>query len=216
MKMFGNFNFGPVYSNIYKMSHLGLAVVSKEGRVVSYDKSQKEIVDVDMIDFDAKGMVFAMPSAIKDIKVGDVILHQNAPMFVESVDEGIKVVDISVGERKEIMPAKSMFGFNFVTKIVSLFEGMAGEATADSPFGNMLPMMMMMGNNSDDSGENNIMQSMMMMQLMGGSTQIDTNMMMMMAMMNQTGGSKDNGFFQMMMLNQLVNPQTAGETAPTV
>lgn len=45
--------------------------------MVSYDKANNEIVNVDLIDFDAKGMIYAMPCAIKDIQVGDVIKHTN-------------------------------------------------------------------------------------------------------------------------------------------
>ena len=57
-KMFGNLEFGPVDN--YHLSHLGIALKNAAGEIVSYDKQKNEIVNVDLIDFDAKGMIYAM------------------------------------------------------------------------------------------------------------------------------------------------------------
>ena len=90
--LFGNINMGPV-KNAH-LSHLGVAVRNANGEMVSYDRANGEIVNVDLIDMDASGMVFAIPVAVKDIAAGDVILHTNGDMvFVTDVAEGIKVVD---------------------------------------------------------------------------------------------------------------------------
>ena len=62
-------------------------------------------------------------------------------MFVTGTEDGIHVIDVAAGEKKEILPTKSMFGFDFVTKIVSLIDFSAMNASADQPFGNMLPLM---------------------------------------------------------------------------
>lgn len=89
-KMFGNIEFGSVK---YNLSHLGIAVENAAGEMVSYDKANNEIVNVDLIDFDAKGMIYAMPCAIKDIQVGDVIKHTNGnAVFVTSTEGSIHVV----------------------------------------------------------------------------------------------------------------------------
>ena len=193
-KMFGNLEFGPVKG--YNLSHLGIALKNAAGEVVSYDKSKDEIVNVDLIDFNAQGMIYAMPCAIKEVKKGDVIRHTNGnAVFVTSVENGIHVVDVAAGEKKEILPTKSMFGFDFVTKIVCLIDFGAANASADKPFGNMLPLMMM-------SNGGNMKDMLLPMMLMNGGTMnfsgLDmSNPLMLMALM---GGSEGNNFFPMMFL----------------
>lgn len=203
-KMFGNLEFGPI---TMKMSHLGIALVNAAGSMVSYDKTKDEIVDVDLIDFEAKNMVFAVPVAIKDIKKGDVIRHNGSFMFVVSTDKGIKVVDVKQGEKKEILPTKSMFGFDFITKIVCLIDFSGASASAEQPFGNMLPLMLM-------SGDSNMKDMMLPMMLMGGNSSFDfgkidmSNPLMMMALM---GGSESKDFFPMMMLMNMQQTQKKTE-----
>ena len=217
-KMFGNLEFGPV--NKYYLSHLGIAVKNAAGDVVSYDKVKNEIVNVDLIDMDAKGMIFAMPCAIKDVHVGDVIRHTNGnAVFVTSIDNGIHVVDVAAGEKKEILPTKSLFGFDFVTKIVTLFDFTGTNASPDQPFGNLLPLMLLGG---ADGG--NMKDMLPMMLLMGGMNGGNSsfgafdmsNPLMMMALL---GGSEGKDFFPMMlMMNQNLlqtssNPSLPNQTA---
>lgn len=198
-KMFGNLEFGPVRN--MNLSHLGIALRNAAGDIVSYDKNKDEIVNVDLIDFNAQGMIYAMPVAIKDIKKGDVIRHTNGnAVFVTSVENGIHVVDVAAGEKKEIIPTKSMFGFDFVTKIVSLIDFSAAGASKDAPFGNMLPLMLMADGSKDMK---DIMLPMMLMN--GGSFgnfgSLDmNNPLMLMALM---GGSEGKNFFPMLMLSQM-------------
>lgn len=196
-KMFGKMEFGPVKG--YHLSHLGIALKNAAGEVVSYDRTKNEIVNVDLIDFDATGMIYAMPTAIKDVKVGDVIRHTNGnAVFVTSVDNGIYVVDVAAGEKKEILPTKSMFGFDFVTKIVSFVDFGAANASAENPFGNMLPLMML-------SGNGNMKDMLLPMMLMNGGKMdfgsMDmSNPLLMMALM---GGSESKDFFPILMMSQM-------------
>lgn len=44
-----------------------------------------------------------------------------------------------------------MFGFNFVTKVVSLMNFNAAQPSAENPFGNLMPFMMMSSVMGDDS-----------------------------------------------------------------
>lgn len=201
-RMFGNLEFGPVKG--INMSHLGIALKNAAGNMVSYDRQNGEIVDVDLIDFNAENMVYAMPCAIKDVKVGDVIRHVNGnAVFVTSTEEGIHVVDVAAGEKKEILPTKSMFGFDFVTKIVSLIDFSAMNASADQPFGNMLPLMML----SDNKSSMRDMLPMMMLMNGGNLGSFDmSNPLMMMALMGN-GGSESNDFFPMVMVMQLMSEQ---------
>lgn len=201
-KMFGNLEFGPV--NNYHLSHLGIALQNAAGEIVSYDKQKNEIVNVDLIDFDAKGMIYAMPCAIKDVHVGDVIRHTNGnAVFVVSTDNGIHVVDVAAGEKKEILPTKSMFGFNFVTKIVTLIDFSGLSASEDKPFGNLLPLMLL----GDRKGGSGLKDMLPLMLLMGGNGSalggLDmSNPLMLMALM---GGSEGNDFFPMLMAMNLMN-----------
>jgi hypothetical protein len=87
-----------------------------------------------------------------------------------------------------------MFGFNFVTKIVSMFDAFTGAPTADQPFGNMLPFIMM--------GENKDIDPMMMFMMMnqGGAGFDMSNPMMLYFMMGKDGKSSD-WMLPMMMMN---------------
>lgn len=206
-KMFGNLEFGPIRG--MNLSHLGIALRNAAGEIVSYDKSKDEIVNVDLIDFNAEGMIYAMPVAIKDIKKGDVIRHTNGnAVFVTSVENGIHVVDVAAGEKKEIIPTKSMFGFDFVTKIVSLIDFSAAGASKDAPFGNMLPLMLMA------DGNKNMKDMILPMMLMNGGSlgnlgSLDmSNPLMLMAFM---GGSEGKDFFPMLMLNQMMTSTSTSE-----
>ena len=208
-KMFGNLEFGPVRN--MNLSHLGIALRNAAGEVVSYDKNKDEIVNVDLIDFNAQGMIYAMPVAIKDIKKGDVIRHTNGnAVFVTSVENGIHVVVVAAGEKKEIIPTKSMFGFDFVTKIVSLIDFSAAGASKDAPFGNMLPLMLMADGSKDMK---DIMLPMMLMN--GGSfgnfgSLYMSNPLMLMALM---GGSEGKNFFPILMLSQMKPLETTPKNA---
>ena len=203
-RMFGNLEFGPVKG--INMSHLGIALKNAAGNMVSYDRQNGEIIDVDLIDFNAENMVYAMPCAIKDIKKGDVIRHINGnAVFVTDTEGGIHVIDVAAGEKKEILPTKSMFGFDFVTKIVSLIDFSAMNASADQPFGNMLPLMML----SDNKSSIRDMLPMMMLMNGGNFGSFDMNNPLMMMALMGNGGSESNDFFPMVMAMQLMSKQKA-------
>ena len=178
MKNF-NFDFGPCTNDNVRMSMYGLAVKNAAGTYVSFNPATREIVDVDIFNFDGGKYMYKMPVATKDVAVGDVIIHQRKPMFVEGFTElgGVMAVDPVAGERKEILPTKNMFNFNFVTKVVSLFN-MCGNPTptTEQPFGNMLPFMMM----NEEGG--------------------DIDPMMLMFMMGQSGGANTSAFGNPMMM----------------
>lgn len=204
-----NFDFGPMNGNVVRMSMYGLAVKNKTGTYVSYDAKNGEIMDVDIFNFDGAQFIWRMPVAIKDIAVGDVVVHQNVPMFVVSIPEGGKVlvaVDPVAGERKEIMLPRSPFGFNFATKVVNLLGDMfGGAANADNPFGNMWMLMALNGENKMDS---NMLVPMM---LMGqGNAAMDPTMMMVMMAMTQGNGNMDmNSMLPLMWVMQNMNKSAA-------
>lgn len=175
---FGNFDFGPVNSEVH-MSMYGMAIKNASGTYVSYDVANKRLMDVDIVNFEgANKFMYKMPAAMKDIAVGDIVVHARKPMFVtEITSEGkLIVIDPTAGEEKTIMLAHSPFGFNFVTKVVSLLN--FGGADKDNPFGNMLPFILL----SDSNGKDNDV--LLMMALMGnGTNSFANNPMMLWALM---------------------------------
>lgn len=181
-----NFDFGPCTNDQVRMSMYGLVIKNANGEWVSYNDGQ--VVNVDVLNFDGAKYMFKMPVAVKDIAVGDIVIHNRVPMFVESVENGIHVVDIRAGEKKEILPTTNMFGFNFVTKIVSMFNAFQSSPTPDQPFGNMLPFLMLNGEDGK-SMDSDTMLMFMMMQNQNGSANIFANPMMLYFLMKDKGGN---------------------------
>lgn len=181
-----DFDFGPCTSGQVRMSMYGLAIKNVNGEWVSYNNGQ--VVNVDVLSFDGAKYMFKMPVAVKDIAVGDIVIHNRVPMFVESIENGIHVVDIRAGEKKEILPTTNMFGFNFVTKIVSMFNAFQSSPTPDQPFGNMLPFLMLNGEDGK-SMDSDTMLMFMMMQNQNGSANVFANPMMLYFLMKDKGGN---------------------------
>lgn len=192
MKAF-NFDFGPCTTDNIRMSMYGLAVKNANGTWVSYNPESKEIIDVDIFNFDGGKFLYKMPVAIKDIAPGMVIVHNRKAMFVIEVgDSGITVVDPQAGEEKKILPTKNCFNFNFYTRVVSLFDffmkSPENAPSAENPFGNMLPLFMM----SENSGEFD-MNTMLMLSMMSGQGGMDfsKNPMMMYFLMKDSKNADD-------------------------
>ena len=191
-----NFDFGPVNSSMVHLSMYGLAVKNKAGTWVSYDAASGDIMDVDVLNFaEGSKFLYRMPVAIKDIAVGDVIIHHGAPMFVVAIASTgayVTAVDPIAGERKDVMLTKSPFGFNFVTKVVNFLGNLGATASNDNPFGN-LGLMLMLGDNKD-------MGDLLPLMLMTGNSGLDmSNPLMMYALMGDKGS--DNLLPLMLMMN---------------
>ena len=157
-----NFDFGPC-GNTVRMSMYGMAIQNISGEWVSYNPDSREIINVDVFNMvDGGKYMYKMPVAIADVKEGDIVIHNRVPMFVTAINENgtFEVTDVRAGETKNIIPTRNMFGFNFMTKVVSLFGAFTDAPTADQPFGNMLPFLMMGEGNKD-------IDPMMMYMLMG-------------------------------------------------
>ena len=178
-----NFDFGPIKGDSIRMSMYGLAVKNRDGNYVAWDKVNENIMNVDILNFNGDGLIYKMPVAIKDIKEGDIVIHNKVPMFVlEVFDKSLDVIDIYYGERKSIILSRSPCGFDFATKVISLidFGAMSGDTPSeDNPFGNMWPLLMLGDSGSIDP---------MMLALMCASKGDCANPMMMYALMT----SKDN------------------------
>ena len=195
--MLKNFDFGPCTNDNVRMSLYGLAVKNSAGSWVSYNKDSKQIIDVDILNFDGRKFLFKMPVAIDQIAVGDIVIHNRVPMFVTDLKDGIHAVDAVAGEAKTIIPTTNMFGLNFVTKVVSLLDVYSKAPTPDQPFGNLLPIMLMKDGNMDS----NTLFALSMMNG-GGITSIDTSNPMMLYFLMKDGDNKDS-MLPLLLLSQM-------------
>lgn len=200
-KIFGTY-FGKFDTASIAMSIYGMAVKDTTGRHVTYKDG--EIMDVSEFIIPNMNYFFAMPTAISEIRVNDIILHQDKPMMcIKGNDDGsIRAIDFTTQEIKDIMPKKNPFGFNFVTKIVCPFgensfmmEGFGADPS--NPFGNMLPMMMLMDGKSGTKDKTDMM---MMAMMMSNGTDFTSNPMLMYMMMMKDGGSDIDPMMLMLMM----------------
>jgi len=178
--------FGPVTDGTIALSIKGMAVRNPSGKYVAYDAETEEMYDVDILHFDVKTPIFfKIPVAIAAVEFGDIIVHNDSHYcyVIDGDGKQFTVIDITTSEQRVILPQKSPFGFNFVTKVVSLMNP-STTADKDNPFGNIMPMMMLAGNlDSKD---------MLPFLLMGqGSIDFQKNPLLMYFLMKDGGVSND-------------------------
>ena len=186
------FKFGKVSTSKLTYSAYGVAVVDNKGRAkVMVDNS---IMDVTGFTFDGFP-IYQMPVAIKDLKSGDIVLHNGSYMIVvESKKDSFVVIDIANGEDKVVRPFKNVFGFNYMTKVVDLFKMMSPSQdnamipSENNPFGNPLMLFAMSGQKMDDD--------LVMMAMMGmNGNGMNFNMMlpfMLLKDKNSDGGEENS------------------------
>ena len=185
-----NIEFGSCEKDNVRLSMYGLAVKNASGEWVSYDSNTDSIINVDIFNFGNGKFLYKMPVAFKDIAPGDLLIHNKKPVFVTSVEDGIKAIDIMAGEKKEVLLTRNMFNFEYATKVVSLFS--MTNASSDQPFGNMLPLLMLEESNGDAS---NILPFLMM------QGNVDFSNPMMMYFLMKDGGNGDSMLPLLLMMN---------------
>ena len=153
--IFPNASFGPISSDIACLSPKGIAIYSGD-RWQAYDKESGNIIDVTPLNFNASNLIYNMPVGVDQIQVGDIIMHAKKPMFVLNIENNdgkmrLTAIDIINAEEKVICPIKSIFGFDFYTKVICLVD-MAGGFKADekNPFGNLAPWLLLSGQKDND------------------------------------------------------------------
>ena len=162
MKLFDNFDFGPVDGDKVRMSAYGMAIKNAAGTWVAYDAKNKNIMDVEIF---------------------NIVIHMKKPAYVMEVKaNSFMVIDAYDGSIKEILPVKNCFGFNYLTKVVSLVD--FGNANSTNPFGNMLPFILM---GSDNFDSDDILPLMLFSQ--SGNTNFMQNPMLMYFLLNKDGNS---------------------------
>lgn len=180
-KMF-NISFGKIFSNDVRASLYGIAVKGGDNRFRAFDKNSDKIMDVTGMVFDSD-MLFTIPIAVSAIKKGDVIINAGNYVTVTAIhsDSTLTVIDPKASEQKIAIPAKNMFGFDFVSKVYCPFEGIISTPSNDNPFGINPMMFMFLGDDMD-----NTTKMMMAMSMMDGN--VDQSMFLPMMMMM---GDKD-------------------------
>lgn len=182
------FKFGKVSTSKLIYSAYGVAVVDNEGRAKTM--VDNSIMDVTGFTFDGLP-IYQMPVAIKDLKSGDIVLHNDSYMIVvESKKDSFVVIDIANGEDKVVRPFKNVFGFNYMTKVVDLFKMMppsqdnAMTPSENNPFGNPLMLFAMSGQKMDSD---------LLMMAMMGMNGNGTNFNMMLPFMLLKDKNSDRG-----------------------
>jgi hypothetical protein len=108
MNMFSalNLDFGPVASNIIRISPFGLAIKTANREWHTYDATNQKIVDVSDFSFSLGDtpILYKMPVAPAAVAVGDLILHNGVPVYVIDFENaankaaGIIVIDTDSNE----------------------------------------------------------------------------------------------------------------------
>lgn len=181
---FLTFDFGPVNDKQFAASPYGIAVYAPETDTwLTYNADTNEVVDAKIFHFDVKGFFYKIPTPISNIKTGDIVIHMGTPMFVRTVngDNTVTAVNYHDASVTTILPKKSPFGFNFITKVVSLMNFDKMTADKDNPFGNMLPFFMMQDGKFDP----------MMLLFMNGGNMENMNPLLLYLMMDKKNDNKD-------------------------
>lgn len=194
-KMFSKYKFGKLDTKDIAYSMNGVAFRTSDDSYVVYNKDLT-FTNVDNLVMDIP--VFVMPVSLSEIKSGDVIVHYGTGttaffVIVDEINEkAIIVSDPYTKERKTLIPEKSIFGFDFVAKVMTPTTMFAANQT--NPFGNMLPFMLI----GEDTSKDNFA----LMMLLGQNTiNANSNMLLPLALM---GKSKDIDMVEYMMLMQMM------------
>lgn len=202
-KMFENaMNFGFVSGDV-KLSPFGIAVRNTANNYVSYDAERNEIVSVEGLTFDIDHAIMKMPVAVTALAVGDTIMYNNAVYVVRSVKGfDVKGLNLRTQSVQTIKYAKSPFGINFMTKLVTLFNmnGTQNEA------GNMmLPLLL------SDKMDTNDMFTIMALGGFGGANGANMfggmNPMMLALMAGDSNDGDDFSAKDLMMMSMFMGQQ---------
>jgi hypothetical protein len=167
--------FGKITDGSVKIGITGLAAKGKDGQLRTYNKSTKEITvapaEFSIGDFPA----YIIPSA--DLVEGDLIIHDGVPKFFVGLDADGKnkvVVNLKTEQLETLVPAKSILGFNFHAKVVSLFgdafTGLTGPTADGTSAINPQSLMLMaaLGDGDLFSGDGDSMLPLLLMGGLGG------------------------------------------------
>lgn len=190
-KMMKNIEFGKVDTSDLAYTFNGICFRDADGNYTSLNPDGTFTNVYDMV-MDIP--IYVMPVGKDQIKVGDIIKYFDKWVMIAQIDNTtITTIDPWTREIRVIIPEKSVFGFDYYTKVIDIFSGFNINADSSNPFGIMLPFMMMSDKSDIDP---------MMLMMMNGQNLNGMNpMMMYMMSKNSTAGDKDNMLPLMMMMN---------------
>lgn len=191
-KMMKNIEFGKVNTSDLAYTFNGICFRDADGNYTSLNPDGTFTNVYDMV-MDIP--IYVMPVGKDQIKVGDIIKYFDKWVMIAQIDNTtITTIDPWTREIRVIIPEKSVFGFDYYTKVIDIFSGININADSSNPFGIMLPFMMMSDKSDIDP---------MMLMMMNGQNLNGMNPMMMYMMMskNSTAGDKDSMLPLMMMMN---------------
>ena len=202
-----NVKFGAVSSTEVRMSIYGPAFNTKDGWL-AWSERDNTYLDVSDMLLDMDNFCYMAPVAKKDVKPGDFIYHHNSWLrVINQREDGRVVAEVILNQTETtLIPTKNVFGFDFYTKLISFGSNMFN-ASPDTPFGNMLPLLMM--NKSDDS-------TLPMLMMMNGGTMGNmsfdmSNPMFLYLMMNKgDSNTRDMLMVMAMMQNNAAAPCACG------
>lgn len=202
-----NVKFGAVPSTEVRMSIYGPAFNTKDGWLAWSEKDNTYLDVSDML-LDMDNFCYMAPVAKKDVKPGDFIYHHNSWLrVINQREDGRVIAEVILNQTETtLIPTKNVFGFDFYTKLISFGSNMFN-ASPDTPFGNMLPLLMM--NKSDDS-------ALPMLMMMNGGTMGNmsfdmSNPMFLYLMMNKgDSNTRDMLMMMAMMQNNTAAPCACG------
>lgn len=190
-----SFHFGKVSDSKVVYTPYGIAAYGGSGKFYSFSNGEM----TDMTAFTISDIpLFEMPVRPADVAIGDIVRHKSTYMCVTACnpDGSFDVLNPADLTKVTIVPAKNVFGFNFMTKVVNPFGTMG--ASAESPFGNPLMLMALMGEGADN------METLMMLSMMGGK--MDANMVLPFMMMSKGEDKSDMMAVMAMMAMNGQNP----------
>lgn len=209
MNIFKDLTFGKVENNSIKVSFKGLAFKNYSNDYIVYDTDGNATNVNDMV-FDIP--LYCFPTALSKVKKNDIIFMKGGStvgIVREVKDKSLVVIKPATQEIVEIVSDKSIFGFDYVSKVMNPLEAMGGTANENNPFGNMLPLMMLSEKDSD--GDNN-MKMMLMMSMMGSG---NAGMNPMLPFLLMSDGKKGNDMMMLMMMGGMGNPFGVTNTSAT-
>jgi len=215
-KIFGqDFKMGKYESTCIMGSLNGLAVRNSNGNYLAWNG--KELIDVTDFTFN-NSMTYTFP--VMKVEVGDLILKDSDPVFVEEVYENgrIKIINPNTSISEEYIPSKTMFYKSAIfVKIFSMIDKLLPKDGFSSDSQGIMQMMMMtqmMNNDNSTSKGNNIMEMMMMTQMMNndnslfGNSEDPMSSMLPFMMMGNNGNSDMSTMLMMQMMMKKDKPSS--------
>ena len=120
-----NTEVGKINTNDVKLSmNGGIAVKTKDGKYVTYNKENNKLLDVSMFAFDCPNMIMKMPTMINQLVRGDLIEYNSEKVIVlENSGLNIfKILSMTTGEIKDVIHIENQFGMNFYIKYMSFMD----------------------------------------------------------------------------------------------